>query len=65
MQRCVYGKEREASLKPIETLTDVQLLGQHMARLLLSGRKNKSVQTLHIENLKLEDNLQENNFSKG
>jgi len=35
-----------------------------MARLLSSGRKNKSVQTLHTENLKLEKNLQKHNFSK-
>jgi hypothetical protein len=35
-----------------------------MARLLSFGCKNKSVQTLHTENLKLEENLQKNNFSK-
>jgi hypothetical protein len=33
-----------------------------MARLLSSGRKNRSVQTLHTENLKLEKNLQKNIF---
>jgi hypothetical protein len=35
-----------------------------MARLLLSGRKNRSVRTLHIEHLKLEENLQKNIFSE-
>jgi len=34
-------------------------------RLCSSGRKNRSVQSLHTENLKLEENLQKNNFSKG
>jgi hypothetical protein len=69
MQRCVYGRERETSLKPIEILSGRvtylsgwQLLGQHMARLLSSGRKNRSVQMLHIENLKLEKNVQKNIF---
>jgi hypothetical protein len=69
MQRYVYSREREASLKPIEILSGHvtkpsgwQLLGQHMARLVSSGRKNRSVWMLHTENLKLEKNLQKNIF---
>jgi hypothetical protein len=35
-----------------------------MARLRSSGRKNRSVQMLHTENLKLEENLLKNIFPK-
>jgi hypothetical protein len=37
---------------------------RQVLRLRLSGRKNGSVQTLHTENLKLEENLQKNIFPK-
>jgi hypothetical protein len=40
------------------------LRGQHMARLLSSGRKNRSVRMLHTEKLKLEENLQKKYFSQ-
>jgi hypothetical protein len=69
MQRCVYGRDRDASLKPLKIPSghvtkppEQLLLGQRMARLCSSGRKNRSVQTLHTENLKLEENLQKNIF---
>jgi hypothetical protein len=69
MQRCVYDRERDASLKPVEILSghvtkpsERLLLGQRTTRLRFSGRKNRSIRTLHIENLKLEENLQKNNF---
>jgi hypothetical protein len=60
MQRCVYGREREASLKPVE----IQLLGQHMARLLSSGRRIGPSKCFTLENLKLEENMQKNIFPK-
>jgi hypothetical protein len=70
MQRYVYGRERDASLKPVEIMSghatkpsERLLLGQRMARLRLSEHKNRSVRTLHTENLKLEENLQKNIFS--
>jgi hypothetical protein len=40
------------------------LLGQRTVRLRLSGRKKRSVQMLHTENMKLEQNLQKNIFPK-
>jgi hypothetical protein len=61
--------EKETSLKPIEIMSgcvtypsERLLLGQRRARLCSSGRKNRSVLTLHTENLKLEKNLQKNIF---
>jgi len=60
----MYGRERDASLKPVEIPSrhvtkpsERLLLGQRMGRLRSSGRKNRSVRTLHTENLKLEENL--------
>jgi hypothetical protein len=60
----MYGRERDASLKPVEIPSgqvtkpsERLLLGQRMARVCSSGRKNRSIQTLHTENLKLEENL--------
>jgi hypothetical protein len=54
MQRCVYGRKRDASLKPVEILSGYVtqpsgrlLLEQRMARLRWSGHKNRSVRTLH------------------
>jgi len=70
MQICVYGRERDSSLKPVEIssghvtkLSKRLLLGQCMARLRSCGRKNRSVRTLHSENLKLDKNLQKNIFT--
>jgi hypothetical protein len=60
----MYGRERDASLKPVEIPSghvikpsERLLLGQRMARVCSSGRTNRSIQTLHTENLKLEENL--------
>jgi hypothetical protein len=70
MQRCVYGRERDASLEPVEILSGYvtkpsgwQLLGQHMARLGSSRCNTRFVRMLYTENLKLEENLQKNIFS--
>jgi hypothetical protein len=65
----MYGRERDASLKPVEIpfrhVTKPSkrlLLEQRMARLFSFERKNRSVRTLHTENLKLKKNLQKNIF---
>jgi hypothetical protein len=66
MQRCVYGREREASLRPIEILTGWAIARSAYGKiaLVLDVRISPSTHnTLKI--LKLEENLQTNNFSKG
>jgi hypothetical protein len=71
MQRCVYGRERDASVKPVEILSgcvtkpsEWQLLGQHMVRMRLSGRKIGLSESFTLEKLKLEENMQKDIFSK-
>jgi len=62
----VYGREREASLKPIEILTGWAIARSAYGKtaLVLDVRISPSKHnTLKI--LKLEENLQTNNFSKG
>lgn len=54
MQKCVCGRERHASLKLVEISSGRLLLDQHTARPRPSRCKNRSVRTLHTENLKLE-----------
>jgi hypothetical protein len=60
----VYGREREASLKPIEIMSGCATASQHMARLLSSGRRIGPSECFTLENLKLEENMQKNIFLK-
>jgi hypothetical protein len=66
MQRCVYDRKKNASLKPVENLfgqvtqpSGQLLLEQHMARLRSSGCKNRSVRTLHTEKQKTKEKFTE------